>query len=183
MNLPNVLTITRIALIPVFAWLMISGRIHEAFIVFAIGAFTDFLDGFIARKFDMITPLGQVLDPAADKLFILTSYTSAYMANLLPIYLLLAAWLKEIIVLSGYSVLCHILSKKIEIKPNMIGKCSTLFQMLTLLAIMVAGIGFTIADIWLYAFFGTTMFFIVASTTVYVITGMRLYSEKKAYGN
>lgn len=64
MNPLNLLTITRIALIPVFAWFMISGRFHEAFIVFVCGAFTDFLDSFIARKFNLITLLGQILDPA-----------------------------------------------------------------------------------------------------------------------
>jgi len=181
MNLPNLLTITRIALIPVFAWCILAGRFNEAFTVFAFGALTDALDGFVARRFDMITPLGQILDPMADKLFIVTSYTAAYMANLLPLYLLIATWLKELVVLSGYAVVCALVTKKIEVRPNIFGKCATLFQMMTLLALMSAGIGLIPGGDWLYILFGITLFFIAVSTLSYVMAGIRIYSERDVY--
>lgn len=183
MNLPNFLTLTRIALIPFFAWFIVQDHFFEAFIVFAIGAFTDFLDGFIARKFNKITPLGQFLDPAADKLFIITSYTAAYIAKLLPLYLLIATCLKELIVLSGYALLCRMLSRKIEVKPNMMGKYSTFFQMITLLTIMAVGLGFIPPGDWQYILFGITVIFIAASTLAYVMRGIRIYSERDSYGN
>ncbi len=181
MNLPNLLTITRIALIPVFAWCILTERFLAAFIVFAIGSVTDALDGFIARRFDQVTALGQALDPVADKLFLLTSYTAAYMANLLPLYLLLATWLKELVVISGYILLCKVLSRKIEINPNILGKGATLFQMLTLLALMSAGLGFISGDGWIHLLFGTTVFMIAASTADYVMTGVRLYLNRDVY--
>jgi len=75
------------------------------------------------------------------------------------------------------------LNRKIEIKPNMMGKCSTFFQMITLLALIASGLGFIPGDGFLYILFGTTVFFITVSTAIYVWTGISLYSEKNAYGN
>ena len=80
-TLPNILTIARIALTPVIALLpFINGYLPKlvAFIVFLIAAFSDFVDGYLARERNQITELGKLLDPLADKLLLL--------ATLIPIY-------------------------------------------------------------------------------------------------
>lgn len=77
MNLPNKITIARIALIPVFVALYyltcIPNNFLYATIVFTVAAFTDFLDGYIARKYNLVTDLGKFLDPIADKVLVLTA--------------------------------------------------------------------------------------------------------------
>lgn len=67
-HIPNILSGLRIALIPIFVWLMVIDRTTAAAIVLAISGLTDLLDGFLARRFGWITQLGKVLDPVADKL-------------------------------------------------------------------------------------------------------------------
>ena len=77
MNLPNKISLARIALIPVFIALyyltVIPHNFLYATIVFAVAAFTDFLDGHIARKYNLVTDLGKFLDPIADKVLVLTA--------------------------------------------------------------------------------------------------------------
>lgn len=67
-NIPNILSLIRILLIPAFCYQFLVGNTLNSAIILAISGFTDFLDGFLARKFNWITQLGKVLDPAADKL-------------------------------------------------------------------------------------------------------------------
>ncbi len=87
MNLPNKLSILRLLLIPIFiAVFYINFPYHYlvAAIVFAIAAFTDFLDGYIARKYNLITDLGKFLDSSADKVLVLTALILLVDAHILP---------------------------------------------------------------------------------------------------
>lgn len=71
MNLPNKLTILRIILVPVFVacfYLPVEGAMYIAAVVFVVAYFTDMLDGYIARKYNLITDFGKLMDPMADKL-------------------------------------------------------------------------------------------------------------------
>lgn len=78
MNLPNKITITRILMIPLFVLFyyltQLKLNLLYAAIIFALAAFTDFLDGYIARKYDLVTDLGKFLDPIADKVLVLTAF-------------------------------------------------------------------------------------------------------------
>ena len=81
MNLPNKITLTRIFMIPIFvAIFFLDGIVPFNFgiaaIVFALAAFTDFLDGHIARKYNLVTDFGKFIDPLADKFMVLSSMIS-----------------------------------------------------------------------------------------------------------
>ena len=77
MNLPNKLTIVRVLLIPVFIIFLLwdVGKVGDevALVVFCVAAFTDFLDGYIARKYDLVTNFGKFMDPLADKMLVLSA--------------------------------------------------------------------------------------------------------------
>lgn len=73
MNIPNILTTFRIVLVPILAYMMHLGEYVPAAIIFVAAVFTDFLDGFLARKFNQVTNFGKVMDPVADKLLVLTA--------------------------------------------------------------------------------------------------------------
>ena len=74
---PNTLTLMRLAAVPVFAWLMLQGRLTAAMWLFLVAEATDLLDGFIARRFNVMTVFGRIADPAADKLMAAYSLVSA----------------------------------------------------------------------------------------------------------
>ena len=82
--MPNVLSFLRLALVPVFLWLIIDGYDAWALLVLAVSSLTDFLDGWIARRFNQITRLGQLLDPAADRLYIFAALIGLAWRDLVP---------------------------------------------------------------------------------------------------
>lgn len=173
MNIPNLLTLLRIALIPLFIFFLAGGSYYMALAVFAAGGITDVLDGFLARRLDQITELGRVLDPIADKLFFLTSFTALYLINILPLWLLTLAILKEVIILSGCAAL-YLTIKKVEIKPTAAGKATTAIQTAVILLILLNEIGAWNERALFVAFIAASIF-IIASTFSYVMMGLKMY--------
>ena len=80
-NVPNALTALRILLIPLYLALFARGLQYQALVVFLAASFTDLLDGMIARRFHLITDLGKLMDPLADKLMVLTVMFSMAIGN------------------------------------------------------------------------------------------------------
>src|SRR5213080_4904869 len=83
-TLPNVLTIFRMALIPVFVSLLFYQRFVWALVAFVVAGITDGLDGLFARRFHQQSPLGRILDPIADKLMLVTSFVVLSMRGVYP---------------------------------------------------------------------------------------------------
>jgi len=97
-NLPNLLTMARIAAIPVIVWLLHDpspGTALVTFVVFLVASITDFLDGYIARRYGLVSALGQLLDPLADKLLVVSALIMIALADWEPS---LPAWLLVIII-------------------------------------------------------------------------------------
>lgn len=145
MNLPNKITIARIALIPLFVVFYyltcIERNLLYAAIIFAVAAFTDFLDGYIARKYNMVTDLGKFLDPIADKVLVLTAFMlmlTEVNGNVLPalsggicVSLVIA---RELIVSSFRMVAA---SKNAVIAADKLGKIKTFSQDFAILFLLV----------------------------------------------
>ena len=91
-TLPNLLSLLRLALVPVFLILIVTGHSISAFIVLAIASITDWLDGFLARKLNQVTRIGALLDPAADRLYIFATLIGLAMTGAIP------AWLPIVVV-------------------------------------------------------------------------------------
>ncbi len=175
MNLPNLLTLIRILLIPLFIYFLLKKSYEEATVVFALGSITDGLDGFFARKLHQVTRLGKILDPLADKLFLLGSYSAAYMIGIMPLWLLGLTALKEVTVLSGFAILMAA-ARKVEIRAIFLGKATTAAQMATLLFILFGGLGL-FPEKLLPAVFMLTSGLIILSTLAYVKEGITIYRE------
>ncbi len=92
LTIPNLLSFLRLALVPVFLFLVLSEQNGPALITLVIASATDYLDGWIARKFNQQTRLGQLLDPAADRLYILATLVGLAVTNTIP------AWLPVVII-------------------------------------------------------------------------------------
>ena len=129
MNVPNILTILRIFLVPIYLIIFFSNienRVLIAGLVFILAGITDVLDGRIARKYNLQTKLGTVLDPFADKLMTFAILISFTYSSLIPPWILVAIGLKEVLMIAGGAVLY--LSKGNQVLPsNRYGKVATLF--------------------------------------------------------
>ncbi len=131
-NFANLLTIFRIILIAPFLYLINHGRFGAALLIFFIASLTDFFDGFVARKFNQQSKLGQALDPLADK--ILTTASFIVMAvprpnfPSIPVWLAVAVIGRDAIILLG-SWIVFALTKFKDFKPTMSGKVNTFLEL------------------------------------------------------
>ena len=139
-TLPNLLTLLRILLIPIFLWAILHAHFAYALMIFFIAGITDGLDGFIARRFNQKSRLGQWLDPAADKLLL----TSTYIVLSLPGYNFqpIPLWLTAIIIMRDLAiVLAAFIIQRVtgfsDFKPSQPGKWNTTILISTVLLFLV----------------------------------------------
>ena len=136
---PNILSIFRICLVPVFVVTYFSDT-HDtkfyAVIVYAVAALSDFLDGFLARRYKVSSNLGKVLDPLGDKLMTFTVLLCITIDGVIPAWAVIVAGVKELLMAAGGIVL-HKLAKA-DIPPsNILGKASTVLFFLVCVALML----------------------------------------------
>ena len=120
-TIPNVLTMIRMILIPVFVVLFFNNLKMAALAVFCAASFTDFLDGYLARKLNQITDFGKLFDPLADKLMVLTAMVCQTFWGPLPLVAVLIVALKELVMVFGGMFM---LSKNVVVYSNYYGKAA-----------------------------------------------------------
>jgi cardiolipin synthase (CMP-forming) len=128
-NIPNMLTLGRFVLVPVFIAFLLRHLYWHALVVFAIASVSDALDGFIARRFDQRTPLGSYLDPIADKLLHASAYITLALLGLIPKWITLLVIGRDVILVLGVAIIT-LTRKHYAVLPSIFGKGSTLLQML-----------------------------------------------------
>lgn len=133
MNIPNILTIFRIILVPVYLKVFFSNiknRYILALLIFILAGITDFLDGYIARKYNLVSKLGKILDPLADKLMTFAVLFSLVKNDYIPLWILVILSLKELTMIIGASIL-YIFKGKKALASNIFGKLATVFFYIT----------------------------------------------------
>ncbi|GAA5524610.1 CDP-diacylglycerol--glycerol-3-phosphate 3-phosphatidyltransferase [Microbulbifer aestuariivivens] len=134
--LPNALSTLRILLIPLIIWLSLTQQAAAALLAFAIGALTDFLDGQLARRFHWHSHVGALLDPVADKLFVLCLMPLVWhLSSVLTLFVWLVL-IRYLLQLSVFPVLMGWLKRPFKVAPKLIPKLATA------VAFMVLGLGF-----------------------------------------
>jgi cardiolipin synthase len=137
MGLANWLTTLRILLIPVFVTLLVYRRATAAFAVFVLASLTDMLDGYIARTHGQKTRLGAFLDPVADKLLLTSAFVTLTYLRVIPFWITAVVVSRDLILTLGVLVI-HISGGTVHPVPTWLGKASTVLQMATVLAAMLA---------------------------------------------
>jgi cardiolipin synthase len=132
LNLPNCLTLFRILTIPIFLEFLAYQYYWQALVVFAIGGFTDFLDGFFARRMNQQTALGAYLDPVADKLLVVTSFIMLASMGGIPIWLAVVVVARDVLIVIGYAMIYFLIEERVLVRPSLVGKWSTTLQLFTL---------------------------------------------------
>ena len=139
LNLPNLITLVRLLLVPVAIWLLATEHYAGAFWVFVGAGLSDALDGWIAKRFDRRTRLGAVLDPAADKLLLTGVYVTLGLAHQLPAWLVMLVVLRDLLIVLGYAVLQRRAAPD-AFGPLYVSKINTLVQ-ITLIGFVLARLG------------------------------------------
>ncbi len=119
---PNTLTILRFFLIPLILYFIFTGNYLLGFVFFTLSGITDILDGTIARKFNLISNFGKLMDPLADKLTQISVLASLVIKNIIPIWILLIVVLKEFVMIMGASFLY---GKDVVVYSKWYGKLAT----------------------------------------------------------
>jgi cardiolipin synthase (CMP-forming) len=173
MGLANWLTVLRILLIPVFVTLLVYQRPGFALIVFATAAFTDLLDGYVARHRGSQSRLGAFLDPMADKMLLISSFVTLTWLKGLPFWIAAVVISRDVILVVG-ALLIHMVGGRIYPRPTWAGKAATFFQIVTVLLGLTARyfrvpLALEVA-MWLAAIFT------IVSGLQYLVQGMRYLS-------
>lgn len=133
-HVPNILTIIRFLLIPLIIVNIFTGNYILAFIFFTISGITDIADGFIARKFNLISNFGKLMDPLADKLTQISTLASLVVIKIIPTWILLIVLLKEFIMICGASFLY---GKDVVVYSRWYGKLATVLFYLAIVMSLI----------------------------------------------
>jgi cardiolipin synthase (CMP-forming) len=168
------LTLLRLLAAPFLAWFIVQSRFIEALYVVVFAGLTDWLDGYTARKLGGTGNLGTILDPAADKLMLVTLFFALTYAGLIPLWLLALVMGRDLIIVIG-SLLLRTFRDVRKFTPSMMGKVSTFFQIVfVLLVLLHAAFSFTFLY-WLQVLaLALTTLFTIWSGAGYVMLGIRL---------
>ncbi len=169
MNVPNILTLSRILMTPLLMWFLLTRRMNQALVVFFIAGMTDGLDGLIARLFHQKSRMGAILDPLADKFLLVSSFLILGYTGAIPLWLVITVVSRDALILTGMASL-YLFRFQVEIQPSSLGKMTTLAQLLAVLLAMSS----SLVDIfpWNYLVFAITAILSVASGVDYVKKGV-----------
>jgi cardiolipin synthase (CMP-forming) len=134
LNYANQLTFLRIIFAPCFVLLVIYGHSQLATLLFVLAGVTDGLDGLLARKLKLNTPLGSLLDPIADKILLATAFVTLTIPSLplalhIPILLTFLAILRDLLI-ALFALIIHMQTGSSKFPPSFLGKCTTVVQLI-----------------------------------------------------
>ncbi len=121
-HVPNILTVIRFFLIPFIIISLVKDDYILAFSILTLSGLTDVLDGYIARKFNFITNFGKLIDPLADKATQISILTTLALKNIIPLWIILIIFIKELVLIAGASFLY---GKELVVSSKWFGKLAT----------------------------------------------------------
>jgi cardiolipin synthase len=189
LSLPNILTMLRFILIPVFAVMILQNRPLAALLVICLAGASDVLDGFAARKLKLQSELGVLIDPLADKAlgataFVLLSMKGLGGANVIPLWLTATVLGRDLLIVLGGLVISLVRGRR-KFPPTVLGKISTVLQVTTVSWVVLAnyvqasawqlrpGVAWATSQEVLSLLYAVTLVFTVMSGIQYVGRGIR----------
>lgn len=177
MNLPNKITIFRIVLIPVFLiFMLVEGIPYGKYIaaaVFIIAALTDALDGYIARKYNLISNFGKFMDPLADKLLVSSALICFVELKLLAAWIVVVIIAREFII-SGFRLVAS--DRGVVIAASWWGKIKTNVQMI-MSVMLIINLDYTIINVLELIFIYLSIIFTVVSLIDYMVKNKSVLTE------
>ena len=170
MNLPNKLTLLRIILVPVFIVVLMMGHYYIAAGIFVVASFTDMLDGKIARKYDLVTNFGKLMDPLADKLLVMSALICLVELGDIPGWMAIVILGREFAITGLRTVAA---SSGTVIAAGWTGKIKTVLQMIAVVLILLRN--------WPFVYLGIPMDQIVlwAAVVMTIVSGVEYIVRNK----
>ncbi len=175
MNVPNLISLVRLAAVPVVVWMIATERVAGAFWVFVAAGVSDAIDGWLARVLNQRTRLGAYLDPIADKMLLVCVFVTLGQVGKLDSWLVILVVSRDVMIVGGI-ILLFLLEHRVAIAPSFISKANTMVQ-IAFAGLVLArhgldfrGLGWNAALEWAgYVVALTTLF----SGAHYVVVGIR----------
>lgn len=182
LTIPNLLSVFRILLVPIFLWSLLNHRSFEALLVFFIAGITDFLDGLAARAWHQRSKLGLILDPAGDKLLMTTSFValtipSLARPNTLPLWLTATVLFRDLLIAGG-ALYGYLAWRQKSFPPALLGKISTGCQVGLIFFVLLFNDRADAPGIMPW-FYGITLFWTLSSGVHYFVAGIKLLRDKR----
>jgi cardiolipin synthase (CMP-forming) len=166
LNVPNLITLIRLGLVPVVAYLLAIEAYRIALPTFLVAALSDFADGYIARRFKLTSRLGALLDPVADKLNMAVTTVLLAWLGLLPLWLAIAIVARDVLIVAGALAYRFALGP-VKIAPTRLSKINTLLEFALLLLVMAGAAEWIDTEKWMNAAFLAVFASVVASGAQY----------------
>ncbi len=178
MNLPNMLTIFRILLVPIFVFFMLinpndSFYLTMSLIIFILASLTDAIDGKIARKYNLITNFGKFMDPLADKILVMSALLCLLNLKLIDVVIVIIILSREFLVTSIRLIAS---SNGKVIAANSLGKLKTILQILAIISCLI----FKICP-YNDGLFWTYQLLFILSATITIISGVVYLWKNKSF--
>jgi cardiolipin synthase len=139
-SIPNIITLGRILLVPFIIWAIASSQMEIAFAIFIVAGVSDAVDGFLAKRFNMASELGALLDPLADKALLVSIYVTLGIWGAMPRWLVILVVSRDIMIV-GAVIVSWLFDRPIPMKPLMVSKLNT-FAQVAFAALVLAALGF-----------------------------------------
>lgn len=179
MSIPNIITLGRIILVPIIVWAIVSSQMEVAFAVFLIAGISDAVDGFLAKRFNMTSELGALLDPLADKALLVSIYLALGIWGNIPRWIVILVVSRDIMIVTAV-IVSWLFDKPVEMKPSMVSKLNTTAQV-AYAALVLAALAFGFRpgpyDIILM---GLVTVFTLSSVSLYLVEWLRHMSTIEA---
>jgi cardiolipin synthase (CMP-forming) len=191
-TLPNALTVVRMVLIPVFVGALYYQRFGWALAIFMVAGATDGLDGLFARRFNQYSPLGQILDPIADKLLLVTSFITLSLPSIMepsalvqphprhlpvPFWVTAAVISRDIFIVVGAAAI-NVVTGFRRFRPSWLGKANTAVQITGIVLVLVAA-SYPPLRGYLPTVYTTVFAFALISGIHYIFWANRLMGEDR----
>jgi len=188
LTIPNMLTVFRMVLIPVFVTLLFYQRFVLALAVFVVAGLTDALDGLLARRFDQQSQLGTILDPVADKLMLVTAFIVLTMRSVfpqpLPSHLPVPFWVtvtvisRDVFIIVGAAAI-NIMTGFRGFRPSWLGKLNTIVQIVAVIIIMFAASVPYYTGLYLPTVYAAVFVLAILSGLHYIFFASKLMNEDR----
>lgn len=165
LTIPNALSALRLVGVPVFLWLLFNDRLLWSFVVLALSGLTDYLDGKIARRFAMVSRVGQLLDPLADRLYVLTTIVALALRDVIPLWFLVLLLARD-----AFMAVLILLLKRVGqtgLPVHFVGKAATFNLLYAFPVLLLADVDGWVGTIarpvgWAFAWWGTGLYWLAA---------------------
>lgn len=165
-SVPNLITLGRILLVPVVVWAIASNQMEIAFAVFVVAGVSDAIDGFLAKRFNLRSELGALLDPLADKALLVSIFVTLGIWGAIPRWIVILVVSRDIMIIAAV-IVSWLFDRPVAMRPLMVSKLNTVAQV-AFAALVLGSLGFGFEP-WPYD--GVLMAFV----TVFTLVSVALY--------